>query len=284
MALYKRIIELNPELALSLSHELALDKSGNDSATKALLSEISSLIDSDIRGAIINEAVDEARTDKVITVNGTDRNISAADGSSLIVFVTTGAADRTITILTEALIAGVKIKIVKVDSGAGKIIVATEGAETIYNQAVSFATIGIWLQNAFIEIISDGTKWIKINSPYIHLMPHTKRNTVADVATDPTLSWVEHDLSDRCPSGTLGLYGFLLMIASGASGGILNIRDGISGATNNYQVWTSDAEAVGHRQGVPMLIKATNGIFDVKEREAGWAVSGFYFHIWGWLL
>jgi len=45
---YKRIHELESELALSLSHDLAVDKSGSESATKALLSEISDLIKAEI--------------------------------------------------------------------------------------------------------------------------------------------------------------------------------------------------------------------------------------------
>ena len=55
--LYKRIHELESELALSLAHNLAVDKTGNAKATKSLLSELSTLIDTDIRAGIIADAV-----------------------------------------------------------------------------------------------------------------------------------------------------------------------------------------------------------------------------------
>ena len=56
---YKRIHELNPELTLSLAHNIAVDKNGNVSATKALLSEIATLIDTTIRAGIIADTIAE---------------------------------------------------------------------------------------------------------------------------------------------------------------------------------------------------------------------------------
>ncbi len=41
---YKRIYELNPELTLSLSHNIAVDKNGNVSATKITITELYNII------------------------------------------------------------------------------------------------------------------------------------------------------------------------------------------------------------------------------------------------
>ena len=281
--LYKRIHELESELALSLAHNLAVDKTGNAKATKSLLSELSTLIDTTIRGNIISES----RIDNVITVNGIDRSIAASDGSSIIVYVTTGAADRTITILTESLIAGVKIKIVKVDSGAGHIIVATEGAEKIYNQYTGFDTIEIWLQFAFIEIESDNTQWIKVNSPYLHMLKEADRTSGSfDINVNPTTvpSWTLANLSALVPTGTLGLYGFY-RIRNTDEEGVLLLRSAESVVTDEFAAITFVGKGgVVDRNGSPIIIRAKNGQFDYAEQGATTEIAIFSFQLWGWLL
>ncbi len=205
------------------------------------------------------------------------------DGSCTIL-VTTGASTITITLPTLADNRGVNIEIIKVDSGAGKVIIDGEGSEVIYNQYASFLTIELWLQYSIIKIISDKTQWIKTNSPYLHLLDESSRAASYNISANPTTSWVEYDSSSAVPSGTLGLYGWFLSVATDANGN-LKFRDGTSSETDNIRLFSYDiGYAASIRSGVPIMIKATNGIFDIQELSSANEVAAIRFDIWGWLL
>ena len=171
-----------------------------------------------------------------------------------------------------------------IGDGSYHVIVDGEGAEVIYNQAVSFLILEIWLSFAFIDLISVGNSWVKINSPYLHLMPEGDRSTAYDLDVNPTTSWAEADLSSLVPVGTLGLYGTFLIFNTDANG-VLLIRDG-SGTeadlirTRSFQ----NNHAVGLGVGAPTLIKATNGIFDHRELSTDTEILQFTAIVWGWLL
>ena len=77
------------------------------------------------------------------------------DDDYAVILVTTGAVDRTITLPTVADNSERQIKIVKVDSGVGKVIVDGEGAETINGTT----TWEITEQYGHLAIVSNGSTW-----------------------------------------------------------------------------------------------------------------------------
>ncbi len=175
--LYKRIHELESELALSLAHNLAVDKTGNAKATKALLSEISTLIDTDIRGDIISDAVAiavaEARSYNVNNVNNTNYNILDGDGYNEI-NINPSSANREAKFPDPTLAVNLnrKLKIRNGGNGTHKITLTPFAAETfnVMSGNVEWTLLSFELLQAgdWCEFISDGTNWIKCNEPYWH--------------------------------------------------------------------------------------------------------------------
>lgn len=78
-------------------------------------------------------------------------------------FVTTGATDRTMTLPTAADNSGRIITVKKVDSGANKVILDGEGAETIDG---ALTQTGITSQYDFCTLQCDGTEWHIINKRF----------------------------------------------------------------------------------------------------------------------
>lgn len=73
------------------------------------------------------------------------------------IYVTSGASNRTLTLPTAVGVSGKKYTIVKVDSGAGTVIIATTSAQTVGGSASAvhlLATI-----NDSIRVQSDGANW-----------------------------------------------------------------------------------------------------------------------------
>ncbi len=88
-------------------------------------------------------------------VSGANYTVRDTDGYGRIL-VTTGAADRTITLPTAAANTGREILVMKVDTGAGKVIVAGEGGETINGAA----TVNLVSQYDRLRVFCTGTGWI----------------------------------------------------------------------------------------------------------------------------
>ncbi len=118
----------------------------------------------------------------------------------------------------------------------------------------------------------------------LHLFDEGDRNTEWDISVNPTTAFVEYDLSGRVPRGTKALYGWIAFVnASNAS--VIEVRDGNSTETDAEKVrafnfGVADANYIGW----PVIIKATDGIFDLKELGAGFAASAFTFELWGYYL
>ncbi len=118
----------------------------------------------------------------------------------------------------------------------------------------------------------------------LHLLDEGDRNTDWDVNVNPTTSWVEHDLSGRVPKGTKALFGHALIINADAQG-ILLVRDGNSSENDKERTQTiSYLGAAGKLLGIPIIIKATDGIFDIRENAADVEISNFTFELWGYYL
>jgi hypothetical protein len=130
--------------------------------------------------------------------------------------VTTAATAMTMTLPTAADNTGRVITIRKVDTGAGKITVDGEGAETIDGNA----TVGIWYVSNFLTLLCTGTGWIIVGAPDPILHPrdttsHLVSNNLAIVAASWTAA---QDASSHRPVGakTLWLKGMVYGKATAA--------------------------------------------------------------------
>ncbi len=115
------------------------------------------------------------------------------------------------------------------------------------------------------------------------LLDESDRSADWDINVNPTTSWVECDLgpsgSGKCPEGTKALFGFIYMNKADNIG-ILEIRDGTSSETNFHKV--DYVHAAVSTFTMLAIIKATNGIFDIKERDSNNKITTFIFQPWGY--
>ena len=115
----------------------------------------------------------------------------------------------------------------------------------------------------------------------LHLFDETDRTSGSfDINVNPTTAFVEHDLSARVPKGTKALWSYCEITPSDALA-FINIRDANSAATNDYQ---SIVLGSGTQHGQPIIIKATDGIFDIREWSATFEASSFKFQLWGYFI
>ena len=118
----------------------------------------------------------------------------------------------------------------------------------------------------------------------LHMLDEGDRNSGWDIIVNPTTSWVEYNLSGRVPPGTTALLGFYLSINTDPRG-ILLIRDGASSETNAVRTWSIDNQsAATYILGTVIIIKATNGIFDIREYDSSNEISDFRFVLWGYFI
>ena len=89
---------------------------------------------------------------KIITVSSADYVALALDD---VILVTTGAATRTVSFAAASTLTGKIYHIKKVDSGAGKVTLSPNGAETIDEGL----TADIKFQYESIMMVSDGSNW-----------------------------------------------------------------------------------------------------------------------------
>lgn len=81
-----------------------------------------------------------------------------ATTSDYLIVVTTGAANKTITLPPAATSAKLVLEVKKIDAGAGSVIIDGNGAETIDG----FASLTIGGQYQAITVLCDGTGWYAI--------------------------------------------------------------------------------------------------------------------------
>ena len=128
----------------------------------------------------------------VHSVSSDNYTITDIDGYDLIL-VTTGADARTITLPTVADNTDRIIKVMKADSGAGKVVLDGEGAEAIIQiGGTSFATMEMFYQGDFIEVISDGTSWLKLNACELKKIPDPPTGHKSDL----TSGWTSDDFNN----------------------------------------------------------------------------------------
>lgn len=94
-----------------------------------------------------------------LSIKSTSINYTILDDDGYsVILVTTGASDKTITLPTVADNNERQLKIVKIDDGAGKVIVDAEGAETINGTTIWEITE----QYGYVEFVSNASAWFVI--------------------------------------------------------------------------------------------------------------------------
>ncbi len=120
------------------------------------------MIEIEVSAGNFKRAADLPGQWSIKTVSSTNYTITDIDGYDAI-FVTTGASDRTILLSTAAYNSGRKLVIIKVDDGAGKVIVDGEGTEKIVINGIEYETIDLINIGDRLDIICDGIHWWSFN-------------------------------------------------------------------------------------------------------------------------
>ncbi len=137
--------------------------------------------------------------------------------------------------------------------------------------------------NSFQNAICPDGKYA-VPAGELHLLDETDRHTDWDISVNPTTAWVEHDLSARVPKGTKALF-CAIGIHSADATCVLLIRDGTSAETDVVRTHTfSHSVGVDNVIFWPTIIKATDGIFAIKEQLNTLEVTVFYVELWGYFL
>ncbi len=117
----------------------------------------------------------------------------------------------------------------------------------------------------------------------LHLFDESDRNINWLISVNPTTSWVEHDLSAYVPRGTKAIYGSLMTHTTDALAR-LHIRDANSAATAIPRVVAIYRQQATEWGGRPIIIKATDGKFDIKEEDVNAEFTNLLFNLWGYFL
>lgn len=158
---------LDPKTAATYDHgtstqtwrALYLDNTATDGGAVYFDAGTTKFVKSSADGATLNLGGFSKISSPWVTQNSTaiastNYTITDSDGYSVIL-VTTGAAQRTITLPTPANNTGRVLTIKKVDSGAGTVLIDTPGAETIDGAAQNVLNA----QYAFVQLACDGSNW-----------------------------------------------------------------------------------------------------------------------------
>lgn len=120
--------------------------------------------------------------------------------------ITTGGSDFTINLPTVADNPNRMVHIIKVDSGAGKVIIDGEGAETIYNGSDSYLTLELEHQGDGVTLWSDGTQWWRLGGPTWKKFSDPSTGWLASKTSgwtaDSFSGGLEVDFSSVVPAGT----------------------------------------------------------------------------------
>ena len=166
------------------------------------------------------------------TVLSTDPNVC---------LVTTAGSNRTMTLPAASAVAGQIIRFVKVDTGAGKLIIARAGSDTIGINAN--LTMELWFQDNYVDIMSDGSsRWIVMSSE-MFIIPDASRTTTNYPNDGSTLdTWTDSDLSSVTPAGTSAVRMWSVLQFTAGSGSTTDIvyaylrKNGSSTARNNATI------------------------------------------------
>ena len=140
-----------------------------------------------------------------------------------VILVTTAGSDRTMTLPSASAVGGQVYRFVKVDTGAGKLIIARAGSDTMGINAN--LTMELWFQDHYVDIMSDGTSRWMVMSTEMFTIPSDSRTTAGSPAGATTRDeWTDADYSTGnqiVPAGTshIQLYSYLSFDGDGTSDG-----------------------------------------------------------------
>ena len=99
-----------------------------------------------------------------------------------------------------------------------------------------------------------------------------------------SVSWEECDLSGRVPEGTTAIFGYMELV-NGSAQAIINVRDAASAEGNSDILqMLHHGLHVDDTLGSPVIMKATNGIFDYKAYDVVSGVERIVFGLWGYFI
>jgi len=131
---------------------VGLRASGTQTTTTLTLPDAAPAVNSVLKAGPVTATNLIWGTPTVSNVASSDATLTAAD---LQVYVTTGAANRTINLPAAATSSGVEFKITKVDTGAGYVLIDPNAAELIQG----YSKITLHLEGEGVTISCDGTGW-----------------------------------------------------------------------------------------------------------------------------
>ena len=169
-----------------------------------------------------------------------DADYTVQTGDPNVFLVTTAGSNRTMTLPAASAVGGQVYRFVKVDTGAGKLIIARAGSDTIGINAN--LTMELWFQDNYVDIMSDGTsRWVVMSTETFQI-PHGSRSTGTGVPNGATTltTWTEADYStgnQLVPAGTSHILMRILMYMPGdAATDSINLylrKEGSSASNDN---------------------------------------------------
>jgi hypothetical protein len=163
----------------------------------------------------------------VHSVSSANYTVTDTDGYDAIV-VTTAASDRTITLPTAADNSGRRIAFKKIDSGAGRVIIDGEGAETIDDNT----TYTLVSQYATVELYCDGSEWW-VTAASTDYIENSTAGTPVNAAASPGYKAI---VSITLPAGDWAIGGMAVLGRNGAtlvanSDIVVNVSTAAAGST-----------------------------------------------------
>ena len=152
------------------------------------------------------------------TVLSTDPNVC---------LVTTAGGHRTMTLPAASAVAGQIIRFVKVDTGAGRLIIARAagGSDTMGINANT--TMELWFQDNYVDLMSDGTsRWIVVSTE-MFIIPDDRRYDGGNgwiPSAGNSATFVALDYSAALPVGTRVAKVFALIQQGAVGEAILYVR------------------------------------------------------------
>ena len=195
-------------------------------------------------------AVESVATGTVVVSSA---NYTITDGDFNTILVTTGASNRTITLPTAAANIGRQIRILKVDTGVGLVIIDGEGAETIDGATL----VHLYSQFQVAALVCDGTEWF-LTEPLLYRLDIGDFNMDAGDFVSVTHNMVDHEKVRR----------ITVMIRHDTSATKASDFNGsISGETGTREIFI-DATII-------RLVRQTGGPFDGTNYDATSYNRGF---------
>ena len=214
-----------------------------------------------------------------------------------VILVTTAGTNRTMTLPAASTVGGQVYRFVKVDTGAGKLILARAGSDTMGINAN--LTMELWYQDNYVDIMSDGSSRWMVMSTETFQIPHGSRMTTSDPDGAQTLnSWEEVNYSTGnqiIPAGSshVSLRLMVYLVGDGATDSInLYLRKEGSSASNDNTTLATGVHA-GDQPAGDNVRSDTHLITEVNiERKFEWYMTRntgsnapyLYMFAWGYRL